>query len=136
MSGVLEKIKGWVLAEEEEEEEIILPGAAGEDRPKRRPFLALHQTRQDEIFLRRPRSLEDAQVCADCLKARRPVVVTLKSLDEPKARRVLDFLSGVVYAIDGHMQVAGEGVYVLTPGSMSIAAEVPSGQEDAVFWGE
>jgi len=135
MSGVFEKVKSWLLAEEDDEEQVILP-SANEDRPKRRPFLSLHSVRQEEIFLRRPRSLEDAQVCGDCLKARRPVVVNLKSLDETKARRVLDFLSGVIYAIDGHMQAAGEGIYLLTPSTMAIAAEVQSGHEEAVFWGE
>jgi len=132
--GVIETLRTWIMAEEVEGGE---ERASGEERKQpRRPLLSLHPARQDEIFLRRPRSLEDAQLCADCLKARRPVVVNLKSLEEGKARRVLDFLGGVVYAVDGHMEEAGEGIYLLTPNNVSISAEVQTIRDEAMFWGE
>jgi len=120
MSGMLDRVKGWLFAEEEIEPETLPPSQPA----KRRPLLSLHASRNtDEIFLRRPKSLDDAQVCADCLKARRPVVVNVNALDDLKARRVLDFLGGVVYAVDGYLEQAGEGIYLLTPNSVVITAE-------------
>jgi len=137
MSGVIEKFKGWLLAEEEDEEEVVISNGNGDDRPKRRSLLSLHAARAEEIYLRRPRSLEEAQACADYLKSRRPVVVNLKSLDEGKARRVLDFLGGVIYAVDGHMEEAGEGIYLLTPNTVAIDAEAQAvSRDEGVFWGE
>jgi len=118
MSGVLERVKGWLFAEDDGDE---TPAPVSRE-PGARPRLLLHP-RQDEIFVRWPKSLDDAQVSADCLKARRPVVVNLKVLEEHTARRVLDFLGGVVYAIDGNLEQAGDGIYVLAPGNMLITAE-------------
>lgn len=135
MSGMLERMKGWLFAEDEGPDES-LPSSG--QATKRRPLLSLHAARNtDEIFLRRPKSLEDAQVCADCLKARRPVVVNVNAMDDLKARRVLDFLGGVVYAIDGYLEQAGEGIYLLTPNSVLITAETNGrGADEGVGWSE
>jgi len=132
MSGVLERVKGWLFAEDDGDE--VMAPAHSETGTK--PRLLLHP-RQDEIFVRWPKSLDDAQVCADCLKARRPVVVNLKVLEEHKARRVLDFLGGVVYAIDGHLEQAGDGIYILAPANMLITAETDDrATADAALWAE
>ena len=131
MSGVLERVKGWLFAEDDDGGVAPATTETGA-----RPRLLLH-SRQDEIFVRWPKSLDDAQVCADCLKARRAVVVNLKVLEEHKARRVLDFLGGVVYAIDGHLEQAGDGIYVLTPSSTLITAETDDRSTvDAPIWAE
>lgn len=132
MSGVLERVKGWLFAEDDDDGGVAPTATETGARPR----LLLHP-RQDEIFVRWPKSLDDAQVCADCLKARRPVVVNLKVLEEHKARRVLDFLGGVVYAIDGHLEQAGDGIYVLTPSSTLITAETDDRSTvDAPIWAE
>lgn len=135
MSGMLERVKGWLFAEEEGEPDP-LPGHGPAAR--RKPLLALHTSRNaDEIFLRRPKSIDDAQVCADCLKARRAVVVNVNALDDGKARRVLDFLGGVVYAVDGFLEQAGEGIYLMTPNSVQITAETNGRRADEGFaWSE
>ncbi|UCH35347.1 MAG: cell division protein SepF [Armatimonadota bacterium] len=132
MSGVLERVKSWLFAEDDGNEAVVPANPDVGSKPR----LLLHP-RQDEIFVRWPKSLDDAQVCADCLKARRPVVVNLKVLEEHKARRVLDFLGGVVYAIDGHLEQAGDGIYILAPTSMLITAEAEDrSTADTELWAE
>jgi cell division inhibitor SepF len=133
MSGVLERVKGWLFAEDDGDESVAPAHGDGGAKPR----LLLHP-RQDEIFVRWPKSLDDAQVCADCLKARRPVVVNLRVLEDHKARRVLDFLGGVIYALDGHLEQAGDGVYVLAPANMFITAEADEQPvaADADLWTE
>ena len=133
MSGVLERVKGWLFAEDDGGE---APPSTHSADSAHRPRL-LFNPRHDEIFVRWPKSLDDAQVCADCLKARRPVVVNLKVLEEHKARRVLDFLFGVVYALDGHLEQAGDGIYVVTPSSTLITSETDEGSTvEAPVWAE
>ncbi|HUT74340.1 MAG TPA: cell division protein SepF [Armatimonadota bacterium] len=131
MSGVVERVKGWLFAEDDGDE-TAAPVSA--DRGAK-PRLLLHP-RQDEIFVRWPKSLDDAQVCADCLKARRPVIVNLRMLEDLQARRVLDFLGGVVYAIDGHLEQAGDGIYVLAPAAMLITAEADEQPVAADLWSD
>jgi len=139
MIGVLERVKGW-LFEEGEEAAGAAVGSPPLPRRRKPSLLSLHNPRGEEIFIRRPRAREEAPVCADCLRARCPVIVNLKSLDEATARRVFDFLAGVVYAIDGQMETVGEGIFLLTPREVEITAEFdgqPRGQEEeAAFWQE
>jgi FtsZ-interacting cell division protein YlmF len=67
------------------------------------------------IFQSCPRTREDAQQVANKLKARLPVVINLEQLDETQTRRLVDFLSGVTYALDGHMKRIARGVYLCSP---------------------
>jgi cell division inhibitor SepF len=124
MGGVMTTIKGWLFAEDAAEpgEEPDAEPVSGQVRRKN-PILALHSSRQEEIFVRKPKSQEDALFPADCLKARRPIVVNLQTLDAATTQRVFDFLKGVVYGVDGHMEKVAEGIYVLTPRDMMIQAE-------------
>jgi len=122
MLGVFDRVKGWLFEDGEE-----APAATAEPHPvlrkRKSSLLSLHSSRSEEIFIRRPRSREDAPVCADCLRARCPVIINLKSLDSETALRVFDFLAGVVYALDGQMEAVGEGIFLLTPREVEIAAE-------------
>jgi cell division inhibitor SepF len=142
MIGVLDRVKGWLFEEEGEEEETFEQAPAPQPLPRKRKssILSLHNPRGEEIFIRRPHSREEAPLCADCLRARSPVIVNLKNLDEAAARRVFDFLAGVVYAIDGQMEAVGEGIFLLTPKDVDIAAEMdgeaPAEREtiEQTFW--
>jgi len=90
----------------------------------------------DHIVLRRPKTLDDAQSCAEWLKDQRTVVVNLSVLDQHLARRALDFLGGVVFAINGQMEEAGEGIYVLTPSSMRVAPEDNGREIEQAVWAQ
>lgn len=102
-------------------------GASSMRRPKTFPF----PRHTDEIFVRRPRSQEDAKVCVDCLHARAPVVLNLGGLEDGKARRIFDFLLGAVYAVGGHMQEVGETIFLLTPRDIAISQEGENPEEPA-----
>lgn len=124
MGGVMSTIKGWLFAEDASEiDEEPDPEPISNQGRRKRPILALHSSRQEEIFVRRPTSQEDALFPADCLKGRRPIVINLQALDAATTQRVFDFLKGVVYGVDGHMEKVAEGIYVLTPRDMTIQAE-------------
>ena len=117
-------IKGWLFAEDASEAgQESDPEPVAHHGRRKNPILALHSSRQEEIFVRKPKSQEDALFPADCLKARRPIVVNLQQLDASTTQRVFDFLKGVVYGVDGHMEKVAEGIYVLTPRDMVIQAE-------------
>src|SRR5439155_23328575 len=112
--------------EEEEEEEPGLPPTNGALRPRRGPgstLLQVHQHRGSQITKRTPRSLADAQKAAEDLKERRPVIVNLEHADEDLARRVIDFISGVTYALNGFYERVGEKVFLFTPANIVITDE-------------
>ncbi len=68
-----------------------------------------------EVNLVVPKNFNDAQQIADKFKADIPVIVNLQSSDTELAKRLIDFGSGLTYALDGGMQRVGEKIFLLTP---------------------
>ena len=86
-------------------------------------ILQVHANRGSQITKRVPTSLADAQRAAEDLKERRPVIVNLEKADDELARRVIDFISGVTYALNGFYERVGEKVFLFTPANIVIADE-------------
>ena len=70
-----------------------------------------------------PKSFNDAQQVADKFKQSIPVVLNLQSTDNDLAKRLIDFASGLTYALDGGMQRIAHKVFMLTPRNVQISAE-------------
>ena len=70
-----------------------------------------------------PKSFNDAQQVADSLKADVPVIINLQTADSDLAKRLIDFSSGLTYALDGTMQRVADRVFLLTPSSVTVTAE-------------
>jgi cell division inhibitor SepF len=86
-------------------------------------LLQVHAHKGSQITKRVPRSLADAQRAAEDLKERRPVIVNLERADDELARRVIDFISGVTYALNGFYERVGDKVFLFTPSNIIIADE-------------
>ena len=102
------------------------PAAPPKPRTKPSPngtLLQVHAHRGSQITKRVPRSLADAQRAAEDLKERRPVIVNLEKADDELARRVIDFISGVTYALNGFYERVGDKVFLFTPSNIIIADE-------------
>lgn len=72
-------------------------------------------TMMSKVIIREPKQYSDAQNIADCLKESLPVFVNLQRLDKGEGRRVIDFLSGTIYAVDGEIQRVGNDLFLCTP---------------------
>ena len=70
-----------------------------------------------------PKSFNDAQQVADKFKDSIPVVLNLQGTDNDLAKRLIDFASGLTYALDGGMQRIADKVFMLTPRNVQISAE-------------
>jgi cell division inhibitor SepF len=70
-----------------------------------------------------PKSFNDAQQVADKFKDNIPVVLNLQSADSDLTRRIIDFASGLTYALDGGMQRIADKVFMVTPRNVEISAE-------------
>ena len=76
-----------------------------------------------QVSLVVPKSFNDAQKVADKLKADVPVIINFQSADPELAKRIVDFASGLTYALDGSMQRVADRVFLLTPSTISVSAE-------------
>jgi cell division inhibitor SepF len=70
-----------------------------------------------------PKSFNDAQQIADKFKDSIPVVLNLQGIDSDLSKRLIDFASGLTYALDGGMQRIADKVFMLTPRNVEISAE-------------
>jgi cell division inhibitor SepF len=70
-----------------------------------------------------PKSFNDAQQIADRFKEGIPVILNLQSSDPDLSKRLIDFASGLTYALDGGMQRVADKVFLLTPRNVEVSAE-------------
>ncbi len=77
-----------------------------------------------KMILIEPRANSESQQIADHLKNRNSVVVNLKRVTSAQAKRIIDFLSGTVYAIGGELQKIGNGIYLCTPNNVNIQGKI------------
>ncbi|HEY5044449.1 MAG TPA: cell division protein SepF [Solirubrobacteraceae bacterium] len=101
-----------------------------EDEPRGRPTTALRPVGgrgsgngDVRVHLVVPKSFNDAQQIADKFKDSIPVILNLQSSDTDLSKRLIDFASGLTYALDGGMQRIADKVFMLTPRNVEISAE-------------
>ena len=70
-----------------------------------------------------PHDYKDAEKIADHIKQGRPVVMNMESADADAAQRIVDFVQGVMYATDGHMDTVGDKIFLCAPNNMSVSKE-------------
>ena len=75
------------------------------------------------VHLVLPRSFNDAQQIADKFKEAIPVILNLQSTDQELSKRLIDFASGLTYALEGGMQRIADKVFLLTPRNVEVSAE-------------
>ncbi|TXC92038.1 cell division protein SepF [Metabacillus litoralis] len=80
--------------------------------------------KSSKVVLSEPRVYAEAQEIADQLKNRKAVVVNLQSIQRDQAKRIVDFLSGTVYAIGGDIQRVGMNIFLCTPDNVDVTGSI------------
>jgi cell division inhibitor SepF len=80
--------------------------------------------KSSKVILSEPRAYAEAQEISDQLKNRRAVVVNLQSIQRDQAKRIVDFLSGTVYAIGGDIQKIGVNIFLCTPDNVDVSGSI------------
>ena len=83
-----------------------------------------------KLILLEPRAYSESQQIADHLKNRHTVVVNSKRVTKDQAKRIVDFLSGCIYAIGGDLQKIGGGIFLCTPRNMSVQGKISNDEDD------
>ena len=96
-------------------------GRGGRVRELRQPLEVVPSSVRVHLIL--PRSFNDAQQIADRFKDGMPVILNLQGSDQELAKRLIDFSSGLTYALDGGMQRVADKVFLLTPRNVEVSAE-------------
>ena len=84
----------------------------------------INATTQLEVVLVKPEAYADGSIVADHLINRRTVVLNLESTNKEVSRRLLDFLSGVAYAIDGQIKRVANSTFIITPYNVGVVGDI------------
>ncbi len=124
------------------EEDEVLEDEQMEEQPTTAPMIEqrtsslpmnkvvnLHSTTVSgnmKVVLFQPKEFEDSKQIVDSLKQRKPVIINIEDLDADLARKIFDFCSGALYALDGHIQKVSRGIFILAPNNVDISGDVKS----------
>ena len=124
-------------AMEEEEDDFgfgsVAPSAPVSSAPStgfNGQVLNMNSTNKQEVVLFRPGSFNDTSKAADDLRNRKAVIVNMENVDKAMARRVVDFLSGCVYALDGDVKKIAQSAYLFCPHNMDIVGDLETLQAE------
>src|SRR5436190_5209827 len=101
----------------------VRPSRVREVREVRPPIEAVPAPSAVRVHLVLPRSFNDAQQIADKFKQAIPVILNLQNADTELSKRLIDFSSGLTYALNGGMQRVADKVFLLTPRNVEVSAE-------------
>jgi len=126
--GMMNKFMNFIGIQEEEEvveRERVVESEEHETNPveqrkNKGNIVSIHSQKNVRVVLNEPKSYEDTQETADHLRSRRPVVVNLHLVRSDQATRIVDFLSGTVYALNGSISKIGPNIFLCTPDTVEI----------------
>lgn len=136
----MDKMMGFMGLDDEymyEEEQQNLHSANSEEQKslkRRGTVVNLHTQRQVQVVLAEPTSYDEVQDIADNLKNHRTVIVNLEKTDPDLSRRVIDFMSGTTYALNGNTQKVGKNIFLFVPNNVEITNELKQQVKDKNFF--
>ena len=126
-----------MMDEDDEEDEFGFPAAVPAANVSSAPaagfsgtVLNRSNTNKQEVVLFRPGSFNDTSKAADDLRNRKAVIVNMENVDKAMARRVIDFLSGCAYALDGKVKKIAQATYLFCPFNMDVVGDLESLQSE------
>ncbi len=113
----------------DEHEEELSPEERSVDQENVVKLTSMKQT-TSKVVLCEPKSYDEAQDIADNIVNRRSVVINLEQVHHDQAKRIVDFLSGTVYAVEGDIQKLGSQTFLCTPDNVEVSGSIRETLDD------
>ena len=92
---------------------------------------ALNANKDSQLILFEPRAFAETQDIANHLKQKKAAVVNLHRLQKEQSKRVVDFLSGVIFAIEGDIQRIGPRIFLCTPKNIGVSGTIDLDEDES-----
>jgi cell division inhibitor SepF len=112
------------LVEEMEEEELVDEVEFLRPSTRKANVLNLHNSKQMRLVIAKPREFSEAQQIVEHIKNKKSVLVNLESTETVEAKRIIDFICGATFAVDGNMQKVSQQIFVFAPANVELNAEL------------
>ena len=109
--------------EEEYDEENEGKGIFG-SLTRKNKVVAMPQTQAIRMVISQPTTFEQSEEICECLKEKKSVIVNLEYVNKDVARRIVDFISGGVFALNGHIQKVSNSIFLVAPMNYEITNEM------------
>lgn len=106
--------------EEPEKDEYEPYVVRAEQKPAGR-VINIHQTNKNKMVIFKPQFFEEVREITDEVKNRRAAIVNLERMDKENAKRVLDFMAGSIYALNGTVKKVGAGIFIFAPDNIDVS---------------
>lgn len=95
---------------------------------------AMSMSNKSTINTIKPKNFDDAQIVANCLRDKIPVIINFEQTDPADAARIIDFISGTTYALNGDIKKVSELVFVCAPNNVHVSNSDDEKKTGAMPW--
>jgi len=92
--------------------------------------------KQFKLVVTEPKSFDECPKLVDNLKSKKPVIINLEKLENEKARKIFDFMSGATYALDGNVQKVSNNIFIFAPENVDVLSLAETGRGSTISIGE
>ena len=140
MAGaIVNKVLDFLGVETENEEELETENIyeysdnteVEEEQPEERGFfgkkskiVSMPQVQQVKMVITQPTCFEQSEEICNYLKEKKSIIVNLEYVNKEVARRIIDFISGAVHALDGHIQKVSNSIFLIAPMNYDISSDL------------
>lgn len=119
--------------EDDLEEERLLENEGQTSSRRKGKVVSLHSTagKNMNLILTKPQKFEEAQKIVMHIKNNKPVLVNLETASAPDAKKIIDFVSGATFALDGDMRKVNQHIFVFAPANVDVSLEIYKQQQEA-----
>ncbi len=127
--GIVDKFWTWLGVQNEEISEEIyeLPDTTSKESKDNKKNIAnivsIHTNKTMKVVVVEPEKFEEAQLFADHLRNRKQLIINFEKTPQDISQKIIDFLSGTTYALDGDSQQVGPHIFIFTPSNVEISRD-------------
>lgn len=127
--GKMKQFLNWLGVEQEDvrEEYVDMPDNTAEENHRGvSNVVSIHTNKTMKVVVCEPESFDEVQMLADHLKNRKQVILNFENTPKELSQRIIDFISGTTYALEGNSQQLGSDIFIFTPSNVEIARDARS----------
>ncbi|SNX55272.1 cell division protein SepF [Thermoanaerobacterium sp. RBIITD] len=131
MAGkVIEKLLNFFgMDEQDETEEKVENEIPYNKKPK---IVNIHTQSQIRVIIMKPENFEQTQNILEEIKNKKPIIIDLQNMEKNDAQRLIDFLSGAIFALDGEIKKIANSIFLIVPENFDISGDIQD-EVDSMF---
>ncbi|MDI3478320.1 MAG: cell division inhibitor SepF [Thermoanaerobacterium sp.] len=129
---VIERLMNFFGFDEQEDESIEEKVENEIPFNKKPKIVNIHTQSQIKVIILKPENFEQAQTILDNIKNKKPMIIDLQNMERNDAQRLIDFLSGAIFALNGEIKKIANSIFLIVPDNFDIAGDIQD-EVDSMF---